>query len=120
MNFPQKVIALTRAIPRGKVLNYGRIAQLLDNPRAARAVGYALNALPHGSDVPWHRVVGKNGRYGKVSLRAFVYSQDEQRLRLEDEGLVFDENGQFVLVDYLWDATPSDIAEALEKNTPSS
>jgi methylated-DNA-protein-cysteine methyltransferase related protein len=107
-NFPQKVLALVNAIPAGKVMTYGQIAKLLDNPRASRAVGYAMNALPFGTPVPWHRVVGKNGSYGKISLRPFGH--DEQIARLTDEGIVFDENEQFLLADYLWQPSPEEVA----------
>ncbi|MBC5744003.1 MGMT family protein [Lachnospiraceae bacterium MD308] len=48
-------------IPEGKVASYGQIAALAGNRRWARVVGYALHAIPHGSDIPWHRVVKKNG-----------------------------------------------------------
>ncbi len=49
-------------IPRGKVLSYGAVAALAGRPRAARAVGAALSALPEGSTVPWWRVINHSGR----------------------------------------------------------
>ncbi|HLA44150.1 MAG TPA: MGMT family protein [Aggregatilineales bacterium] len=113
MNFPEQVIVLTKAIPPGMVLNYGQIAQLLEKPRAARAVGYALQNLPFGTDVPWHRVVGKNGVYGKLSIRAFKYGRDEQLKRLQDEGIEFDEHEQFPLLKYLWEPDPVEVAAIL-------
>lgn len=48
-------------IPKGRVASYGQVAALSGNRRWARVVGYALHAVPHGSDIPWHRVVKKNG-----------------------------------------------------------
>lgn len=48
-------------IPAGRVASYGQIAALAGNRRWARVVGYALHATPHGSDIPWYRVVKKNG-----------------------------------------------------------
>ena len=50
-----------RRIPEGKVASYGQIAELAGNRRWARVVGYALHAVPEGSDIPWHRVVKKDG-----------------------------------------------------------
>ncbi|MCB0032151.1 MAG: MGMT family protein, partial [Anaerolineales bacterium] len=44
-SFYEKVYYVVRRIPAGKVTSYGRIAEMLSAPRAARAVGYALNAL---------------------------------------------------------------------------
>jgi methylated-DNA-protein-cysteine methyltransferase related protein len=57
------VWAAVRRIPRGRVATYGQIASSLGVPRGARAVGWALRALPdEEKDVPWHRVVGAGGR----------------------------------------------------------
>jgi methylated-DNA-protein-cysteine methyltransferase-like protein len=112
-NFYEQVIKLTRAIPHGQVANYGHIALLLGNPRASRAVGYALRTLKRGTDVPWHRVVGKHGKMGKVSVRAFAYSHLEQFERLKEEGIQFDENEEFPLMDYLWQPTPDEVQAIL-------
>ncbi len=114
MNFYEKVIVLTRHIPEGKVMTYGLLAEVLGAPRAARAVGYALRTLKYGTDVAWHRVVGKNGTKGKVSVRAFAYSRDEQIARLKEEGVVFDEMEEFPLLDYLWQPTPEEIQAYLK------
>ncbi len=116
MTFPQRVACLVSAIPAGKVLNYGEVAYLLGQPRNARTVGYALSALPAGTSVPWYRVVGKNGRYGKVSLREFDYGHHEQIARLQAEGIPFDEQGQFVLEDFLWKPTPEEVALTLAQD----
>ena len=55
------VWAAVRHIPAGHVLGYGHVAALIQRPRAARQVGYALAALPPGADVPWWRVLRSNG-----------------------------------------------------------
>jgi methylated-DNA-protein-cysteine methyltransferase-like protein len=79
-----RILAVVRRIPRGKVATYGQIATLAGFARHARQVGYALNDLPAGSTVPWHRVV--NAR-GEVSPRAAVGWEDVQRDLLEQEGV---------------------------------
>lgn len=79
-----RILAVVRRIPRGKVATYGQIATLAGFARHARQVGYALNDLTSGSDVPWHRVV--NAR-GEVSPRAAVGWEDVQRDLLEQEGV---------------------------------
>lgn len=58
------VYAAVRRVPAGRVVTYGSVARLLGVPRGARAVGWALRALPRRleRDVPWHRVVGAGGR----------------------------------------------------------
>jgi methylated-DNA-protein-cysteine methyltransferase-like protein len=57
--FMTRVNLLVSQIPEGRVMTYGQIAALCGNPRAARIVG----GLAHFGDVnlPWHRVVNKNG-----------------------------------------------------------
>ncbi len=77
-------------IPRGRVTNYGHVAQLAGIPGAARVVGYALFALSHkrSTKVPWQRVIN---RKGTLSLRKLGAAGDLQRKLLEKEGVVFDE-----------------------------
>jgi len=62
MNFNQKVYEAVKRIPFGKVASYGQVALLLNNPRSARQVGWALHLLDGKNDeVPWWRVVNKKG-----------------------------------------------------------
>ncbi|MDP3974914.1 MAG: MGMT family protein [Candidatus Jorgensenbacteria bacterium] len=65
-SFTEKVYAVTRRIPRGRVTTYQKIARLLRNPRAVRAVGNALNKSPayRRPRVPCHRVVRSDGTVG--------------------------------------------------------
>lgn len=99
-SFNDLVYALVRAIPPGRVLNYGRVALLLGVPRGARAVGWALRGLPESaSDVPWHRVVNAQGR---VSIKGSPVAALEQRRRLEDEGVTFDADDRLDLRRHLW------------------
>lgn len=86
-----RVYAVIRRIPRGRVATYGQIARLAGLPGQARQVGYALSALPTGSRVPWHRVI--NAR-GEVSRRSRPGAELTQRMLLEREGLRFDARGR--------------------------
>ncbi len=54
----------TKLVPRGRVTTYGQIAKAIGKPRAARAVGNALNRNPYAPVVPCHRVVRSDGRIG--------------------------------------------------------
>ena len=99
MPFYECVYALVRQVPPGKVVTYGQVAALLGQPRAARAVGYALRFLPAGTDVPWHRVINHRGQ---ISLRTPPESPLVQRLLLEEEGVVFDAEGRVDLAVYRW------------------
>lgn len=96
------VYAAVRRIPRGRVATYGQIAAMVGLGRLARQVGYALNALPDHTTVPWHRVI--NAR-GGISSRHMFGAEIEQRLRLESEGVRFNAAGCVSLADFGWAAT---------------
>jgi methylated-DNA-protein-cysteine methyltransferase-like protein len=82
----QQIYAVVRQVPPGKVATYGQIAHITGGC-TARMVGYAMAALPEGSDVPWQRVINYKG---KISPHGFGYGSAMQRLLLEEEGVVFD------------------------------
>ena len=88
--FSERVYDVVRRIPAGRVLSYGDVAALLGTPRAARGVGWALNALDGDSSVPWWRVINKRGA---ISIRHPDVSPKVQRALLEDEGVRFDADG---------------------------
>jgi len=60
-NFFERVYAVARKIPYGKVTSYGAIAKVLGTGRSARMVGWAMNASEAMEDVPAHRVVNRKG-----------------------------------------------------------
>ena len=86
-----RIYAIVRKIPRGRVATYGQVATLAGLDGHARQTGYALHALPEGSDVPWHRVI--NAR-GEISARSGSDSHELQRMLLEAEGIEFDAKGR--------------------------
>ncbi|MCL0042882.1 methylated-DNA--[protein]-cysteine S-methyltransferase [Dehalococcoidia bacterium] len=79
--FSRLVWETVRSIPRGETRTYKEIAELICNPRSARAVGGALNANPVPIIVPCHRVVGSNG-----SLTGFAGGIDLKKKMLRFEG----------------------------------
>ncbi|MBI2757755.1 MAG: MGMT family protein [Chloroflexi bacterium] len=89
--FNERVWALVRQVPRGKVATYGQIALMLPPPNGvdfesykafgARWVGGAMAACP--DDVPWQRVINSQG---KISERP---GAQKQRQLLEEEGIIF-------------------------------
>ena len=96
----QAIYDVVRRIPQGRVATYGQVAHLAGMPGRARLVGYALSALRGQIPVPWHRVVNAQGR---ISRRSDSGSADlEQRLRLESEGVCFDDLGRIPLERFLW------------------
>ena len=98
-DFFQRVWDLVRQIPPGRVATYGEIAEFLESPRAARTVGWALRALPEGSDVPWHRVINAKG---EISQLPDPDSGLTQRVLLESEGVEFDNRGRVNLNIFRW------------------
>lgn len=60
-HFFNKVYAVARQIPYGRVTSYGAIAKALGMARSARMVGWAMNACHDLDDVPAHRVVNRKG-----------------------------------------------------------
>ena len=57
--FKQRVYDLVAQIPKGKVMTYGQIAALCGAAWAAWEVGQIAHTGP--SDLPWQRVVNKQG-----------------------------------------------------------
>ena len=92
--FP-RVYDIVRQVPRGKVTTYGDVAQLVGQGCDARVVGYAMAACP--AEVPWQRVINAQG---KISLQGDPAAK--QRMRLEAEGIVFDQRGRIDLEKYRW------------------
>ncbi len=84
-NFYQKVYALVRQIPKGKVSTYGAIAEKLGTKLSARMVGYALSQAV-GTDVPAHRVVN---RFGALTGKHRFGHPDLMKRLLQDEGVTF-------------------------------
>lgn len=80
--FQRTVLAATARIPAGGVSTYAQVAQSVGrSPRAARAVGGALNRNPVPLLVPCHRVVGARG-----DLVGYVGGVEAKRLLLRLEG----------------------------------
>jgi len=92
-----KVYAVVRRIPCGRVCSYGQIARLLGNPRLSRAVGYALHSAPQG--LPCHRVVN---RFGGLSDAFSPAGRETQRLLLEMEGVEFTAEGCVDMERFFW------------------
>lgn len=96
--FSKNIVDVISRIPRGKVASYGLIALLAGNPRGSRIVGYVIHSVKE--DLPFHRVVFKDGRICEGS----IFGHPEiQRQTLADEGVVFLEDGRVDMAVSLWD-----------------
>lgn len=106
MNFNQRTIYYVKKIPFGNVATYGQIAALAGSPRASRAVGWVLHALPEKElrITPWHRVINREGR---VSTTCREHSGILQAALLKKERISvhYKDGNYFVsLKEYLWQA----------------
>ncbi len=83
-SFRERVLDVVRAIPPGKVTNYGTVALLAGRPRTARQVGGILYGLKEADgDVPWQRVVNAQG-----GVSTFKVGRGELQVALlESEGV---------------------------------
>lgn len=99
----QRIHAVVKKIPKGRVATYGQVARLAGLPRRARLVGYVLSAL-EDERVPWHRVVNSQGAISGRSEPLFVR---QQRELLEQEGVVFSAAGRLSLSRFRWKAQPA-------------
>ena len=71
-------------IPFGKAVSYRDIANLLNNPKAVRAVGAANGKNPVAIIVPCHRVIGADR-----SLTGYAGGLHRKSWLLEHEGIAF-------------------------------
>jgi methylated-DNA-protein-cysteine methyltransferase-like protein len=83
--FTQRVVEIIRSIPKGRVSTYGMVAQLAGNARAARQVTRILHSLSEKENLPWHRVVNREGQISLGKGRGY----EEQKKLLLDEGVKF-------------------------------
>jgi methylated-DNA-[protein]-cysteine S-methyltransferase len=80
--FQQDVLRELARVPFGALATYGELARRIGRPRAARAVGGALNRNPIPIVLPCHRVVGAGG-----SLVGYAGGLDRKRTLLALEGV---------------------------------
>lgn len=79
-NFMKKVWTALQNIPYGEVRTYQQIAEEVESPKAARAVGMANHRNPIPIIIPCHRVIGSNG-----NLVGYALGMDMKKFLLEWE-----------------------------------
>ncbi len=96
-DYRERVYRIVRSIPRGRVMTYGQLAEILGEGYTARTIGFVM----HGSDdeTPWHRVINAQGG---CSTGRIAIPYDKQQRMLEAEGVNFTERGRCDLRNYLW------------------
>ena len=96
--YRERVYKIVRAIPPGKVMTYGQIAEILGEGYTPRTVGYVMHAADTQT-VPWQRVINSQGACSTGRITAPVNLQQKM---LEDEGVKFNEKGRCDLNVYRW------------------
>lgn len=66
---------------QGETRSYAWVAREIGKPKAARAVGSALNRNPFAPEVPCHRVIRSDG-----SIGGFAQGTEQKREMLKREG----------------------------------
>lgn len=94
--FRERVQALVAMIPPGRVMTYGHIAAMCGSPRAARIVG----GIAHWGDpdIPWQRVVKKNGALAEGYPGGIA---GHERV-LTEEGITFNSQGHVNMKEHQW------------------
>ncbi len=80
-SFQQLVLQELARVPYGQVTTYGALAAKVGKPRAARAIGGAMNRNPIPIVLPCHRVIGQSG-----SLVGYAGGLDRKQALLRLEG----------------------------------
>jgi methylated-DNA-protein-cysteine methyltransferase related protein len=91
-----RVYAILRCVPRGRVVTYGQLALLAGFPRAARQIGWIAHA---GSPpLPWQRVVN---RFGGLAT-GYTGGRRGHKRDLEDDGVRVRADFTVDLARYQW------------------
>ncbi len=95
----EELWAVVRSIPAGHVASYGDVGRALRNPASGFIVGRWMTQCP--PDVPWWRVVAKDGRLPVTKRDPHLGSEQERRLREEGAYL---EGGALSFIEPHYDA----------------
>ena len=80
--FTEKVYAVVKKIPKGKVMTYKEVAKRAGSVGASMAVGNILNKN-HNPQIPCHRVIRSDGKLGRYNM-----GEKQKILILRREGYV--------------------------------
>lgn len=99
LNLQETLWQLVASIPPGRVATYGQLARLAGYPRHARYVGATLRHLPHGSTLPWFRVLRSSG---ELAFPVASAAWKLQKALLEREDVIF-KGMKVALKQYQWE-----------------
>jgi methylated-DNA-protein-cysteine methyltransferase-like protein len=99
-DFFERVYAVVRLVPKGRVTTYGAIANYLGSKKSARMVGWAMNASHRLSDIPAHRIVN---RVGALTGKMHFSSPNRMQELLEEENIKIKNDLILNFKDQFWD-----------------
>ncbi len=97
----ERIVGAIRAVPPGAVASYGQIAIIAGHPRgsgAAREVVRVLSSMSRKENLPWWRIVRRDGG---IALPEGEGAELQKEL-LRQEGVAFDKAGK-IAARYFWD-----------------
>jgi methylated-DNA-protein-cysteine methyltransferase-like protein len=94
--FKNRVYRIVSQIPQGRVMTYGQIASLCGAAWAAWEVGQIAHFGPE--NLPWQRVVNKNG----FLANGYPGGKVNHKIMLEAEGVIVNDNYQVNIKELLW------------------
>ncbi|HET9850252.1 MAG TPA: MGMT family protein [Candidatus Saccharimonadales bacterium] len=95
-DFKNRVYEIVAQIPKGRVATYGQIAALAGAAWAAWEVGQIAHTGP--SDLPWQRVVNKQGGLA----RGYPGGLEGHKQAIVKDGIAVDDNYQVNIKELLW------------------
>jgi methylated-DNA-protein-cysteine methyltransferase-like protein len=98
-DFKKRVVDICLKIPEGKVTTYGTIAVVAGVPREARLVGGILHYAGEELNLPWQRVINRNGF---ISTKCLDHPKELQKAILEQEGVEVSDDFIIDLEKYGW------------------
>ncbi|WP_424492438.1 MGMT family protein [Salinimicrobium sp. GXAS 041] len=104
-SFFERVYAVVRQIPEGRVTSYGAIARFLGASGSSRMVGWAMNSASKMEDIPAHRVVNRNGLL--TGKHHFPGTYVMQQL-LEEEGVEIRDDKVVAFKSLFWDPSEAE------------
>lgn len=80
----EEVYKILQIIPKGKVVTYSQIAEIIGNKHYARAVGNILHTNPDGEKYPCYKVVNAKGC---LSEKYAFGGIEKQKEKLKSDGI---------------------------------
>jgi methylated-DNA-protein-cysteine methyltransferase-like protein len=94
--FKERVYETVRQIPKGRVMTYGQVAAMAGAAWAAWEVGQIAHSGP--ADLPWQRVLNKQGGLAK----GYPGGYESHKQDLEAEGIEVGEDYKVKIDELLW------------------